>query len=367
MRPRRGRDRRGRVRRARHGHRTAPGGPRRLRRARAGGLRRRNLARQHLPGRRVRRALAPLRLRRAPEPRRGRARMRAATRSGRTSSASSTRRSSAIGCGCARRCDGPTGMPPTGCGASAPAPPAPRLPPTAPTTTSSSPTRSCSPAGGSPSPRFPGIAGLETFPGPLFHSARWDHSADLAGARVGDRRHGGERDSARARTRADGGTRHPVPAHAGVDRAARRRRVLRRRPRPVRGDAAGARARCAPTCTPRARRASRRGPATADAAAEAEAVALAHLERAGRRPGAARRAHAGLRVRLQARAAVGRLLPGRGVGRRDARAAAPSPPSRARRSSPRTAPVTRSTRSCSRPASPRPVSPTPSSSRARAA
>ncbi len=34
-------------------------------------------------------------------------------------------------------------------------------------------------------PTIPRIAGLETFPGPLFHSARWDHSADLAGARVG--------------------------------------------------------------------------------------------------------------------------------------------------------------------------------------
>jgi len=34
-------------------------------------------------------------------------------------------------------------------------------------------------------PTIPRVTGLETFPGPLFHSARWDHSADLAGARVG--------------------------------------------------------------------------------------------------------------------------------------------------------------------------------------
>lgn len=34
-------------------------------------------------------------------------------------------------------------------------------------------------------PSIPRIAGLETFPGPLFHSARWDHSAPLAGARIG--------------------------------------------------------------------------------------------------------------------------------------------------------------------------------------
>ncbi|WP_127819920.1 flavin-containing monooxygenase [Microbacterium sp. CPCC 204701] len=34
-------------------------------------------------------------------------------------------------------------------------------------------------------PSIPEIAGLETFRGPLFHSARWDHSADLARLRVG--------------------------------------------------------------------------------------------------------------------------------------------------------------------------------------
>ncbi|WP_019181382.1 flavin-containing monooxygenase [Microbacterium yannicii] len=34
-------------------------------------------------------------------------------------------------------------------------------------------------------PSIPDVPGLETFPGPLFHSARWDHSADLTGLRVG--------------------------------------------------------------------------------------------------------------------------------------------------------------------------------------
>ncbi|TDP47909.1 flavin-containing monooxygenase [Zavarzinia compransoris] len=33
-------------------------------------------------------------------------------------------------------------------------------------------------------PRYPEIAGRETFRGPAFHSARWDHSVDLAGKRV---------------------------------------------------------------------------------------------------------------------------------------------------------------------------------------
>ncbi|GAA5196185.1 NAD(P)/FAD-dependent oxidoreductase [Microbacterium jejuense] len=34
-------------------------------------------------------------------------------------------------------------------------------------------------------PAIPQLAGLETFPGPMFHSARWDHDAPLAGRRVG--------------------------------------------------------------------------------------------------------------------------------------------------------------------------------------
>ncbi|WP_293057872.1 NAD(P)/FAD-dependent oxidoreductase [Mycobacterium sp.] len=34
-------------------------------------------------------------------------------------------------------------------------------------------------------PRYPEIKGLDAFAGPLFHSARWDHSVPLAGARVG--------------------------------------------------------------------------------------------------------------------------------------------------------------------------------------
>ena len=34
-------------------------------------------------------------------------------------------------------------------------------------------------------PRYPDIDGLDEFAGPLFHSARWDHDAPLAGARLG--------------------------------------------------------------------------------------------------------------------------------------------------------------------------------------
>jgi cation diffusion facilitator CzcD-associated flavoprotein CzcO len=38
--------------------------------------------------------------------------------------------------------------------------------------------------GGLSAPRLPDIDGIESFTGPLFHSARWDHSVDLTGKRV---------------------------------------------------------------------------------------------------------------------------------------------------------------------------------------
>ncbi len=39
-------------------------------------------------------------------------------------------------------------------------------------------------AGGLSEPKLPDIAGIESFAGELFHSARWDHDVDLAGKRV---------------------------------------------------------------------------------------------------------------------------------------------------------------------------------------
>ncbi len=324
-----------------------------------GGLGRRHLARQHLPGRRVRRALAPLRLRRRTRTRTGRACTRAATRSARTSSASPTRRSSASGCGCARRC----------C------------------------RRDWDADGGGLAHRHRrrriGTGGdrrdvivadalvlacgrLTEPDDPRDRRARDLPRAAVPLGALGSRRrprrrprrrrrHGRERGAARARTRATRRARHALPAHAGVDRAARRRRVLRRRARAVRRatrellDAL----RADLYAEGEARFASRSGDAAA--AADARAVALAHLRRAGRRPGAARRAHARLRVRLQARAALGRLLPRRrrrtrvtlvrgALVRVDGSTLVAA-----------TARATRSTRSCSRPASPRRASPTPSS------
>jgi cation diffusion facilitator CzcD-associated flavoprotein CzcO len=38
--------------------------------------------------------------------------------------------------------------------------------------------------GGLSAPKLPDIEGIESFEGPLFHTARWDHSVDLAGKRV---------------------------------------------------------------------------------------------------------------------------------------------------------------------------------------
>jgi cyclohexanone monooxygenase len=38
--------------------------------------------------------------------------------------------------------------------------------------------------GGLSAPKLPDIEGLETFGGPLFHTARWDHDVDLSGKRV---------------------------------------------------------------------------------------------------------------------------------------------------------------------------------------
>ena len=33
-------------------------------------------------------------------------------------------------------------------------------------------------------PRIPKLNGIESFTGPVFHSARWDHSVDLTGKKV---------------------------------------------------------------------------------------------------------------------------------------------------------------------------------------
>ena len=49
---------------------------------------------------------------------------------------------------------------------------------------SSPPTSSSPPPGRCPTRRSPDIPGLDSFPGKVFHSARWDHDYDLRGKRV---------------------------------------------------------------------------------------------------------------------------------------------------------------------------------------
>lgn len=127
-------------------------------------------------------------------------------------------------------------------------------------------------------PTIPRIAGLETFPGPLFHSARWDHSADLAGARVGIVGTGAS----------------AIQIVPELARTADHITLFQRTPAwivPRGGDAYSDADRARFAATPQAlealradlyaegeaRFASRAG--DSDAAAEAEAVARAHLER----------------------------------------------------------------------------------------
>ena len=127
-------------------------------------------------------------------------------------------------------------------------------------------------------PTIPRIAGLEAFPGPLFHSARWDHSAELAGARVGVVGTGASAvqivpELARTASHVTLFQRTPawiVPrggdAYSDVDRA-----------RFVADPASLEALRADLYAEGEARFASRSGDSAA--AAEAEAVALAHLER----------------------------------------------------------------------------------------
>lgn len=127
-------------------------------------------------------------------------------------------------------------------------------------------------------PSIPRITGLESFPGPLFHSARWDHSADLAGARVGIVGTGAS----------------AIQIVPELARTAAHVTLFQRTPAwivPRGGDAYSDADRARFAATPQAlealradlyaegeaRFASRAG--DSDAAAEAEAVARAHLER----------------------------------------------------------------------------------------
>ena len=66
-------------------------------------------------------------------------------------------------------------------------------------------------------PNLPDFAGAETFAGPAFHSARWDHDVDTGRQARRDDRRRRERLPDRARDRRRGRTPHRVPAHRAVD------------------------------------------------------------------------------------------------------------------------------------------------------
>ena len=179
-------------------------------------------------------------------------------------------------------------------------------------------------------PSTPDIPGLPTFAGTAFHSARWRHDVDLAGAPGGRHRHRGLGDPVRTGDRADGRVATPVPAHRALGAAAPLApdHPPRARGVPVgagRADADAGRA----VLGPRAVRARLPAPPGQPDGLQHRPAAPAP---AGARPGATGEAHAQLRHGLQAGAALQRLLPGadpgqrRGGDRRDPR----GPPARGR-------------------------------------
>ncbi len=159
-------------------------------------------------------------------------------------------------------------------------------------------------------PSFPDVPGLDAFDGEVFHSATWRHDLDLTRpARRGDRdRRLG--DPVRAGDRAGRRAPQRLPAHAPVDHAAPRPRLLRRGEvgvPPLPGPAAGA-AR-GDLLGPRDVRVRVQGPRAHGEGREARRAPHAHP---GHRPGAAREDHARLLDGLQAHPALEHLPAGAG-------------------------------------------------------
>ena len=75
-------------------------------------------------------------------------------------------------------------------------------------------------AGPLSTPSLPDIPGLDTFPGDVFHSARWNHEANLAGKRVAVIGTGASAIQIVPAHPAGGGPADPVPAHPGLGHAA---------------------------------------------------------------------------------------------------------------------------------------------------
>ena len=110
-------------------------------------------------------------------------------------------------------------------------------------------------------PNIPEFDGADSFAGPAFHSARWDHDVDLAGKPGGHDRRRGERVPDRPDDRPRRRAAHRLPAHGPVD-VPQPQLPRRRRPRASAGPCGTCPSTGAGTasssCGPAATRASRR-------------------------------------------------------------------------------------------------------------
>lgn len=82
-------------------------------------------------------------------------------------------------------------------------------------------------------PKIPDIPGLDSFPGKVFHSARWDHDYDLRGKRVAMVGTGASAIQIVPHDPARRAAPHPLPAHPALGDAPRRPPHQRRRTRPA--------------------------------------------------------------------------------------------------------------------------------------
>ena len=192
-----------RLRRHRDGDQAQAGRPRRLRHPREGQRPRRHLARQHLPGLRVRRPVPPVLVLVRAEPAAGPGCSPRRRRSGTT---------------CATVVDKYDLAPHIRYGAEVTGATSTTTP--APGTWWSTAARLLdarvlvSGVGALHMPSLPDIPGLETFEGETFHSAQWRHDHDLTGRNGRRHRHRRERDPVRPADRARGRAPRPLPAHA---------------------------------------------------------------------------------------------------------------------------------------------------------
>ena len=167
-------------------------------------------------------------------------------------------------------------------------------------------------------PKIPEIPGLEDFDGPVFHSARWDHDADLKGKRVASIGTGASAIQYVPAIQPEVGQLHVfqrtapwVLPHSNRPIRDWEKRLFRARARPP---AAGARRRLRRPRGPGAR--LRQEPQAHEGRRAAGPQAHAAPDR---RPGAAGEGHARLHDRLQAHPALQPLVPGARQAQRRAR------------------------------------------------